>query len=67
MTMTRTITQRLTIALPLVGVVFLLASLFLPVQFAAIAWGLAMISFLVALACALLEQRHRRMERTAAR
>lgn len=65
--MTQTITQRLTVALPLVGVAFLLASLFLPVQFAAIAWGVAMISFLVALACALLEQHRRRAERPTAR
>ena len=65
--MNQTITQRLTIALPLVGVAFLLASLFLPVQFAAIAWALAMISFLVALTCALLEQRRRKAERPAAR
>jgi hypothetical protein len=66
-TMTQTITQRLTIALPLVGVAFLLASLFLPVQFAAVAWTLAMISFLVALTCALLDQRGRRAERSSAR
>lgn len=65
--MTQTITQRLTIALPLVGVAFLLASLFLPVRFAAFAWGLAMISFLVALTCALLEQRRRKAERPVAR
>lgn len=65
--MTQTITQRLTVALPLVGVVFLLASLFLPLHFAAVAWTLAMISFLIALTCALLEQRHRGAERPAAR
>lgn len=51
--MTRTITQRLTIMLPLLGVAFLVASMLLPVQFAVVAWGFAMISFLVALACAI--------------
>lgn len=36
--MPRTIAQRLTVSLPLVGVVFLLASTLLPIQFAAAAW-----------------------------
>ncbi|MCK8468719.1 hypothetical protein M0722_16095 [Microbacterium sp. KSW4-16] len=56
--MTRTITQRLTIILPLIGVAFLLASMLLPVQLAAAAWGVAMTSFLIALATAIAVQRH---------
>lgn len=56
--MTRTITQRLTIILPLVGVAFLLASMLLPVQLAAVAWGVAMASFVIALATAIAVQPH---------
>ncbi len=62
MTMTQTLTQRLTVALPLVGVAFLLASIFLPLQFAAIAWVLAMVSFGVALTCAIMTQRRDKAE-----
>lgn len=54
--------QRLTVALPLIGVGFLLASIVLPVRFGALSWGLAMITFLAALACALLAQRGQRLE-----
>lgn len=57
--MTQTVKQRLTVALPLLGVAFLLASMFLPVQFAVVAWGLSMIIFLIALVCALDVQRRR--------
>jgi hypothetical protein len=57
MMMSRTLAQRLTISLPLEGVAFLFASMLLPVQFAVAAWGLAMIAFLTALACALVAQR----------
>lgn len=57
--MTQAVTQRLTVALPLIGVAFLLASVFLPVQFAVVARGLAMITFLAALVCAL-DVQHRR-------
>ncbi|MFE7065579.1 hypothetical protein [Microbacterium sp. NPDC057658] len=57
--MTHTVTQRLTVTLPLLGVAFLLASMFLPVQLAVVAWGLALITFLVALVCALDARRRR--------
>lgn len=60
--MPRAIAQRLTVSLPLVGVVFLLASTLLPIQFAAAAWGLAMIAFLMALASALTAQWQRRTD-----
>lgn len=60
--MPRTIAQHLTVSLPLVGVAFLLASMLLPVHFAAAAWALAMIVFLTALACALYAQWQRRTD-----
>lgn len=60
--MPRTIAQHLTVSLPLVGVAFLLASMLLPVRFAAAAWALAMIVFLTALACALYAQWQRRTD-----
>ncbi|QNA93602.1 MULTISPECIES: hypothetical protein [unclassified Microbacterium] len=60
--MPRTLAQRLTVSLPLVGVALLLASMLLPVQFAVAAWGLAMIAFLTALACALTAQLRRRTD-----
>lgn len=65
--MTRTITQRLTIILPLVGVAFLLASMLLPVQLAAASWGLAMTSFLIALATATAVQRHQGQAKVTSR
>lgn len=65
--MTRTITQRLTIILPLVGVAFLLASMLLPVQLAAASWGLAMTSFLIALATANAVQRHQGQAKVTSR
>ncbi len=65
--MPQTFTQRLTIALPLIGVALLLASVLLPVQFAVFAWGLAMVTFLTALACALTAQRQRRSEQPTER
>ncbi|GAA2944858.1 hypothetical protein GCM10010458_32710 [Microbacterium luteolum] len=64
--MPQTLTQRLTLVLPLVGVALLLASMILPEQFAFVAWGLAMVAFVTALACAIIAQResaseHRRV------
>lgn len=60
--MPRTLAQHLTVSLPLVGVALLLASMLLPIQFAAVAWALAMIVFLAALACALYAQWQRRTD-----
>ena len=60
--MPQTLTQRLTIALPLIGVTLLLASMLLPVEFALLAWGLALSTFLTALACALIARHQRRAE-----
>ncbi|WP_305684084.1 hypothetical protein [Microbacterium sp.] len=65
MTMTQTLTQRLILALPLVGVAFLLGSIFLPIHFAAIAWVLALVSFGIALTCAIIIQRRDKAELTA--
>ena len=65
--MPQTFTQRLTITLPLIGVALLLAAVLLPVQFAIFAWGLAMVTFLTALACALTAQRQRRSEQPTER
>ncbi|MGL3150441.1 hypothetical protein ACSS7Z_08750 [Microbacterium sp. A82] len=65
--MHETLAQRLTVALPLVGVVLLVASMLLPTQFAVFAWGLALISFLTALSCALFAQHQRRAEKRAIR
>ena len=61
--MMQTISQRLTITLPLVGVAFLLASMLLPFEISGLAWGIALISFVVALMCAIVDQRRRRAER----
>lgn len=61
-TMPQTLSQRLTLVLPLLGVAFLLPSMVLPMHFAVIAWGLAMISFLAALACAIVARRATRIE-----
>lgn len=60
--MPRTIAQRLTMSLPLFGVAFLLASMLLPIRFAVVAWALAMIVFLTALASALIAQRQQQTE-----
>lgn len=65
--MAQTPAQRLTVALPIVGLTFLLASLMLPVQFAVLAWGLAMLAFLTALTFAIVAQRERRAERPTLR
>lgn len=65
--MPQTIMQRLTVTLPLFGVALLLASVLLPVQFAVFAWGLAMVTFLTALACALIAQRQRQAEQPSLR
>lgn len=65
--MPQTLAQRFTVALPLVGVALLLTSMVLPVQFAIVAWGLAMITFLTALACAIIAERERRADRRVVR
>ncbi|PVE94121.1 hypothetical protein DC434_15300 [Microbacterium sp. TPD7012] len=65
--MPQTLAQRLTVALPIVGLTFLLASLMLPVHFAVLAWGLAMLAFLTALGFAIVAQRERRAERPTLR
>lgn len=65
--MPQTLMQRLTVTLPLIGVALVLASVLLPVQFAVLAWGLAMVTFFTALACALIAQRQRRAERSSLR
>lgn len=61
--MNQTLAQRFTIALPLVGVALLLTSMMLPMEFAIVAWGLAMVTFLTALTCAIIAERERRAER----
>lgn len=55
--MPQTFAQRVTLILPLVGVALLLAAMILPFQSAVFFWGLAMVSFLAALACAILALR----------
>lgn len=65
--MNHTLAHRLTITLPLLGVAFVLASMFLPVQLATISWTLAMASFVAALTSAIVEQRRRTAERSGAR
>ncbi len=66
MMMPHTATQRLTIALPPVGVALLLTTMVLPAQVAVVAWGLAMVMLLTALACALIAESQRRAERARA-
>ncbi|MGB3374862.1 MAG: hypothetical protein WBA87_06965 [Microbacterium sp.] len=65
--MNHTLAHRLTMTLPLLGVAFVLASMLLPVQLAAIAWAVAMASFVAALTSAIVEQRRRTTERSGAR
>lgn len=60
--MTASTAQRLATALPLVGAALLLASIFLPVHFAAVGWLLGVACFLAALTLALVARRRREPE-----
>lgn len=65
--MTGITTQRYAMALPLVGATFLMISIFVPVQLAAITWVLGMVWFILALTCATIVQRRRKTEPAAVR
>lgn len=62
--MPQTFAQRLTLVLPLVGVLLLLISMVLPAQLALFTCGLATVDLLAALTCAILAERE---SRTASR
>jgi uncharacterized protein (DUF983 family) len=60
--MTHSVPQRIAIIFPLIGAAFLLAALFVPVDFAAAGWAAAVICFAVALVGGIVARRRRKAE-----